>query len=87
MAGHEAHQGLANIAMFVVMLSLELGIINLLPVPMLDGGHLLFFACEAVRGKPLKLRHREVALQVGLLLLAALMAFVIFNDIARIVHS
>jgi len=87
MAGHEAHQGLANLTLFVVMLSLELGIINLLPVPMLDGGHLLFFACEAVRGKPLKLRHREVALQVGLLLLAALMAFVIFNDIARIVHS
>ncbi len=87
MAGHEAHEGLANLVLFVVMLSLELGIINLLPVPMLDGGHLLFFACEAVRGKPLKLRHREVALQVGLLLLAALMAFVIFNDIARIVHS
>lgn len=87
MAGQEAHEGLANLVMFVVMLSLELGIINLLPVPMLDGGHLLFFICESVRGKPLKLHHRELALQVGLLLLAALMAFVIFNDIARIVHS
>ncbi len=87
MAGHEAHEGLANIVLFVVMLSLELGIINLLPVPMLDGGHLLFFVCESIRGKPLKLRHRELALQVGLLLLVALMAFVIFNDIARIVHS
>jgi regulator of sigma E protease len=87
MAGREAHAGLANVATFVVMLSLELGIINLLPVPMLDGGHLLFFIFEGVRGKPLKLRHRELALQVGLFLLVALMAFVIFNDIARIVHS
>ncbi|MGH7908145.1 MAG: RIP metalloprotease RseP [Candidatus Binataceae bacterium] len=87
MAGREAHQGLANVLMFTVMLSLELGIINLFPVPMLDGGHLLFFVCEGIRGKPLKLRHREIALQVGLLLLVALMAFVIFNDIARIVHS
>lgn len=87
MAGREAHEGLANVATFVVMLSLELGIINLLPVPMLDGGHLLFFIFEGVRGKPLKLRHRELALQVGLFLLVALMAFVIFNDIARIVHS
>lgn len=87
MAGREAHEGLASIVLFTVMLSLELGIINLLPVPMLDGGHLLFFVCEGIRGKPLKLRHRELALQAGLLLLVALMAFVIFNDIARLVHS
>ncbi len=86
-AGREARQGFANVAFFAVMLSLELGIINLLPVPLLDGGHLMFFACEAVRGKPLKLRHREIALQIGLLLLVALMAFVIFNDISRIVQG
>jgi regulator of sigma E protease len=85
MAGREAHQGFADVALFTVMLSLELGIINLLPVPLLDGGHLLFFAIEAVRGKPLKLRHREIAMQVGLFLLAVLMAFVILNDISRIV--
>jgi regulator of sigma E protease len=87
MAGHEAHEGFAAVAMFTVMLSLQLGIINLLPVPLLDGGHLLFFACEGLRGKPLKLRHREMALQVGLLLLVALMAFIIFNDISRIVQG
>jgi regulator of sigma E protease len=85
MAGREAHQGFADVALFTVMLSLELGIINLLPVPLLDGGHLLFFAIEAVRGKPLKLRHREIAMQVGLFLLAVLMAFVILNDISRLV--
>ncbi|HLH77701.1 MAG TPA: RIP metalloprotease RseP [Candidatus Binataceae bacterium] len=87
MAGHEARQGFASVAMFTVMLSLELGIINLLPVPMLDGGHLLFFVIEAVRGRPLQVRHREIAQQVGLFLLVMLMAFVIFNDISRIVQG
>ncbi|MGA7618285.1 RIP metalloprotease RseP, partial [Candidatus Binatus sp.] len=87
MAGQEAHRGLANLAMFTVMLSLELGIINLLPVPLLDGGHLLFFIFEGVKGKPLELRYREAMLQVGLFLLVALMAFVIFNDISRIVQG
>ena len=87
MAGQEAHRGLANLAMFTVMLSLELGIINLLPVPLLDGGHLLFFVFEGIKGKPLELRYREAMLQVGLFLLVALMAFVIFNDISRIVQG
>lgn len=85
MAGKEAHQGFADVALFMVMLSLELGIINLLPVPLLDGGHLLFFVIEGVRGEPLKLRHREIAMQIGLFLLAILMAFVILNDISRLI--
>jgi regulator of sigma E protease len=87
MAGKEAREGFANLAMFTVTLSLELGIINLLPVPLLDGGHLLFFVFEGVRGEPLELRYREAMLQVGLFLLVALMAFVIFNDISRIVQG
>jgi regulator of sigma E protease len=85
MAGKEAHQGFADLALFMVMLSLELGIINLLPVPLLDGGHLLFFVIEGIKGEPLKLRHREVAMQIGLFLLAILMAFVILNDISRLI--
>jgi regulator of sigma E protease len=87
MAGQYAHQGLADAAMFTVMLSIELGIINLLPVPLLDGGHLLFFVFEGARGKPLELKYREMMLQVGLFLLVALMAFVIFNDISHIVQG
>ncbi len=87
MAGHMAHQGLADLALFTVMLSIELGIINLLPVPLLDGGHLLFFVCEAARGKPLKLRHREIAMEVGLFLLVILMFFVILNDVSRIIQG
>ena len=84
-AGREVRAGFADIALFTVMLSLELGIINLLPVPLLDGGHLLFFVFEGVRGKPLKLRHREIAMEVGLFLLVILMAFVILNDISRLI--
>jgi regulator of sigma E protease len=87
MAGKEARQGFADVAGFTVMLSLELGIINLLPVPLLDGGHLFFFLIEGLRGKPLQLRHREFAMQIGLLLLVALMTFVIVNDISHIMHS
>ncbi|HXR35667.1 MAG TPA: RIP metalloprotease RseP [Candidatus Binataceae bacterium] len=87
MAGREARQGLASVLMFTVMLSIELGIINLLPIPMLDGGHLFFFVVEGLRGRPLKVRHREIAQQVGLFLLVMLMAFVIFNDISRIVQG
>ena len=86
-AGEEAHAGFANVLLFTVTLSLELGIINLLPVPMLDGGHLAFFVIEGVRGKPLQVRHREIAQQVGLFLLVVLMAFAIFNDISRIVQG
>jgi regulator of sigma E protease len=87
LAGHEAHQGFANVALFTVMLSIQLGIINLFPIPMLDGGHLLFFLVEGIRGKPLKVRHREIAQQVGLFLLVALMAFALFNDISNIVKG
>lgn len=84
-AGREVHQGFADLAMFMVSISLELGIINLLPVPLLDGGHLLFFVIEGIRGEPLKLRHREIAMQVGLFLLVILMAFVILNDLSRLI--
>jgi regulator of sigma E protease len=87
LAGEQAHQGAANLGLFMAMLSLELGIINLFPVPMLDGGHLLFFAIEGVRGRPLQVRHRELAQQAGLVLLMALMAFVIFNDITRLAQG
>ncbi|HEY2483774.1 MAG TPA: site-2 protease family protein [Candidatus Binataceae bacterium] len=87
LAGQEARHGLFSFAMFTVMLSLQLGLVNLLPVPLLDGGHLAFFAFEGVRGKPLAMRHREIALQVGLFLIVALFALLIFNDISHIVQG
>ena len=87
LAGHEAKEGFANVSLFAAMLSVQLGIINLFPIPMLDGGHLLFFLVEGVRGKPLQVRHRELAQQVGLFIIVVLMAFAIFNDISRIVQG
>jgi regulator of sigma E protease len=82
-AGQAAQQGLTAYAIFVALISINLAILNLLPVPMLDGGHLLFFAIEAVLGRPLSLRKREIAQQIGLALLMLLMVFALFNDVSR----
>ena len=83
-AGQQAQQGLVSYAFFVALISVNLGILNLLPVPMLDGGHLLFFVIEAVLGRPLSVRKREIAQQIGLALLMLLMVFALFNDLTRI---
>jgi len=83
-AGQQAQQGFVSYAFFVALISVNLAILNLLPVPMLDGGHLLFFAIEAVLGRPLSLRKREIAQQIGLALLMLLMVFALFNDISRL---
>ena len=84
-AGQQAELGLEYLLRFLGLISVNLGVLNLLPIPVLDGGHLLFFGAEALRGRPLAIRHREMAQQVGLMLLLALMVFVFYNDIARIV--
>jgi regulator of sigma E protease len=84
-AGQQAQLGFEYLIRFLGLISVNLGVLNLLPIPALDGGHLLFFAFEAVRGKPLAIRHREMAQQVGIFLLLALMVFVFYNDISRLV--
>jgi regulator of sigma E protease len=83
MAGQQAQEGLGSFLGFLAVLSINLGVLNLLPIPVLDGGHLLFFLIEAVIGKPVALRHREVAQQVGIFLLMLLMVYAFYNDIAR----
>jgi regulator of sigma E protease len=85
MSGQVAKAGAIAFLHFLALLSINLGILNLLPIPILDGGHLLFFSIEAVRGKPLSIKKREVAQQVGLFLLILLMVFVFYNDIYRLV--
>jgi regulator of sigma E protease len=82
--GQAAQQGLIQYAQLVAAISINLAILNLLPVPMLDGGHLLFFAIEAVLGRPLSVRKREIAQQVGLALLLLLMGFALYNDVWRV---
>ncbi len=68
----------------MAIISINLFILNLLPVPVLDGGHLVFFGIEALRGAPLSMRKMEIAQQVGLVLLLGLMVFALFNDIGRL---
>ena len=84
-AGRRAATGLDPLLRFLALISINLGVINVLPIPVLDGGHILFFVAEAARGKPLSVRAREMAQQVGVFLLVTLMVFVVFNDISRIV--
>ena len=84
MAGEQARLGVLNLLFFTALLSINLGVLNLLPIPILDGGHLFFALIEAARGKPVSLKKREMAQQVGLVLLVALMIFAFYNDIFRL---
>ena len=86
-AGRQAAMGLEYLLMFTAVISLNLGILNLLPIPVLDGGHLFFFAVEGLLGRPVELRYREFAQQVGLFVLIALMLFAFYNDIARVLQG
>ena len=86
LAGQQAQEGWANLLFFTALLSVNLGILNLLPIPILDGGHLVFFAIEWISGKPLSLKKREIAQQVGMFILILLMVFVFYNDIVRIIQ-
>jgi len=82
-AGDQAKTGLVYFLSFMALLSINLGLLNLLPVPILDGGHLVFYLWEMIIGKPVNLKTREIAQQVGLVLLVGLMVFAFYNDIAR----
>jgi regulator of sigma E protease len=83
-AGQAAETGFAALLGFVAFLSLQLGIINLFPIPVLDGGHLMFYAIELVRGRPVNEKVIGVAQQIGVAMLIALMLLVTWNDILRV---
>ena len=84
MSGQAVDLGIGTAIWFAAVLSINLGLINLFPVPMLDGGHLLFYAFEAVRGKPLGERTQEYGFRIGLALVLGLMIFVTWNDLANL---
>jgi regulator of sigma E protease len=65
--------------------SISLGVLNLLPVPLLDGGHLMYYSVEVIKGRPVSERALEIGQKVGVVLLFSLMAFAIYNDIQRLV--
>jgi len=72
---------------FLALISVSLGVLNLLPVPLLDGGHLLYYAVELVKGSPVSELAWEVGQKIGIALLGTLMAFAIYNDINRLISG
>ena len=83
-AGAQVKEGVVPFLLFMALLSINLAILNLLPIPVLDGGHLLFYGIEALTGREVNLRWREIAQQVGFALLILLMIFVFMMDIERL---
>ena len=86
-SGQVATLGIVALVNLAAMLSVSIGLINLFPVPMLDGGHLVFYAIEAVRGRPLSARSQEFGFKIGLAMVLSLMVFATFNDITHIFLS
>ena len=82
LSGQVAQNGVANLLSFMALLSVNLGLINLFPVPILDGGRLVFYALEAIRGRPVPKKVQEVGFQAGFALLAGLFLFSTFNDLS-----
>ena len=83
-AGAQVREGIVPFILFMALLSINLAILNLLPVPILDGGHLLFYLIELATGHEVNLRWREMAQQIGFVLLVLLMIFVFMLDIGRL---
>ena len=86
-SGQVATIGLSALIHLAAVLSISIGLLNLFPVPLLDGGHLLFYAVEAVRGRPLSERAQEMGFRIGLGLVLMLMVFATYNDILHLATS
>ena len=87
LAGQQAKAGVLSLIYFMAIISINLVILNVLPIPVLDGGHILLFLIEAVRGKPVSLKLRERAQQIGVFLIILIMLLVFYNDLSRIVGT
>jgi regulator of sigma E protease len=86
-AGKSASMGLASFISFLALISISLGVLNLLPIPILDGGHLLYYSVEAVTGKAVPERWQMVFQRAGIVCILVLSAIALFNDLARLLHS
>lgn len=84
LTGQMARSGFDDLIFFMAALSVNLGLINLFPIPLLDGGHLMFFAAEAIRGRPLGARAQEYGFRFGLILVLILMVFATWNDLVHL---
>jgi len=83
-AGQSAQLGWVSYLTFLALISISLGVLNLLPVPLLDGGHLMYYAIEIIKGRPVSERAMELGQRVGLALLLVMMAFAFYNDLNRL---
>jgi regulator of sigma E protease len=83
MSGRAARLGLVSLLTWIAALSVNLGLVNLLPIPVLDGGHLMFYAAEAVRGRPVPVRAQEYGYRVGIAIIASIFVFAFRNDLER----
>ncbi|PIR38642.1 MAG: RIP metalloprotease RseP [Alphaproteobacteria bacterium CG11_big_fil_rev_8_21_14_0_20_39_49] len=83
-SGQSAKRGLDTILWFIVVLSINLGLVNLFPIPLLDGGHLMYYAVEAVRGKPLADKVQQIGFKIGIALVGTLFIFAIVNDLYKL---
>jgi regulator of sigma E protease len=86
-AGQSAQSGWISYLLFIALVSISLGVLNLLPIPLLDGGHLMYYTLEIFKGSPVSDRAIEVGQHIGIVLLFTLMAFAIYNDIIRLVSG
>ena len=82
-AGKSAHLGFAPFFAFLAVISISLGVLNLLPIPVLDGGHLLYYMAELVKGSPVSEKTMEIGQRIGLTILGLLMVCALYNDINR----
>jgi len=87
MAGQSARMGVEPFLTFMAIISMNLAVLNLLPIPVLDGGQFLFLVGEAIRRKPLPLKLRERLTLAGLAIVGALMVFALWNDLTRLVRQ
>ena len=84
-SGQMATLGIVALFHLAAVLSVSIGLLNLMPVPVLDGGHLVFYAIEAIRGKPVGQSAQEIAFRIGLVMVLSLMVFATWNDISRLI--
>jgi regulator of sigma E protease len=86
-AGQSAQLGVIPFALFLALISISLGVLNLLPIPLLDGGHLMYYAVEIIKGSPVSERAMELGQRAGLALLLVIMAFALYNVLNRVLSG
>ena len=86
-AGQSASAGIARFLDFLAIVSISLGILNLLPIPILDGGHLMYYVVEMIKGKPVSEQTEEMGQRVGIAILIMLMSLAFYNDILRLLNN